>query len=44
MNNNQSYNKKNCRLCHSRNQKTVYRLKKNQVGDDYTKKIEKNKL
>ena len=44
MNNNQSYNKKNCRLCHSRNLKTVYRLRKNPVGDDYTKKIKKNKL
>jgi SAM-dependent methyltransferase len=44
MNNIQSYNKKNCRLCHSRNLKTVYRLKKNPVGDDYTKKIKKNKL
>ena len=44
MNNIQSYNKNNCRLCHSRNLKTVYRLKKNPVGDDYTKKIKKNKL
>ena len=44
MNNIQSYNKKNCRLCNSRNLKTIYRLKKNPVGDDYTKKIKKNKL
>jgi hypothetical protein len=44
MNNIQSYNKKNCRLCHSRNLKTVYRLKKNPVGDDYTTKIKKKKL
>ena len=44
MNKIQSYNKKNCRLCHSRNLKTVYRLKKNPVGDDYTKKVKKNKL
>jgi len=40
----QSYNKKTCRLCHSRNLKTVYRLKKTPIGDDYTKKIKKNRL
>jgi len=40
----QSYNKKTCRLCHTRNLKTVYRLKKTPIGDDYTKKIKKNRL
>ncbi len=44
MNNIQSYNKKSCRLCNSRKLRTVYQLKKNPIGDDYTKKIKKTRL
>ena len=44
MNITQSYNKKNCRLCHSTKLKTVYRLKRNPIGDNYTKYITKTKL
>ena len=44
MNTVHTYNKNNCRLCNSSNLKTVYRLKKTPIGDDYTKKITKNKL
>jgi 2-polyprenyl-3-methyl-5-hydroxy-6-metoxy-1,4-benzoquinol methylase len=44
MNKSQSYNKKECRLCHSRKLKIIYRLKKTPIGDDYTKKIKKNRL
>jgi len=44
MNTVHSYNKNNCRLCNSSNLKTIYRLKKTPIGDDYTKKIAKKKL
>jgi 2-polyprenyl-3-methyl-5-hydroxy-6-metoxy-1,4-benzoquinol methylase len=44
MNTTRSYNKKNCRLCHSTKLKTVYRLKRNPIGDNYTKNITKAKL
>jgi len=39
-----SYKKKNCRLCNSKLLKSVYDFKKNPIGDDYKKKISKEKL
>lgn len=41
---NKSYEKKNCRLCNSKNLKKIYSFQKNPIGDDYKKKYVKTKL